>query len=128
MRQAHIGRRRRSELPAAGAAAAVNNRWLARASAALRAEHAWRYDHPGEAIDAAAAEAAFRPQAGGQRGDHRRWPAPDVVGSAYDLYPPGKLYHLRGLGTMGFGLPAAVGAQVARPNDTVICISVTAPS
>jgi acetolactate synthase-1/2/3 large subunit len=24
---------------------------------------------------------------------------------------------------MGFGLPAAVGAQVARPNDTVICIS-----
>ncbi|MDI4745837.1 thiamine pyrophosphate-dependent enzyme, partial [Salmonella enterica subsp. enterica serovar Kentucky] len=23
----------------------------------------------------------------------------------------------------GFGLPAAVGAQVARPNDTVICIS-----
>jgi len=28
-----------------------------------------------------------------------------------------------GLGTMGFGLPAAVGAQVARPDDTVICIS-----
>ncbi len=28
-----------------------------------------------------------------------------------------------GLGTMGFGLPAAVGAQVARPNDTVVCIS-----
>ncbi len=24
---------------------------------------------------------------------------------------------------MGFGLPAAVGAQVARPNDTVVCIS-----
>ncbi len=28
-----------------------------------------------------------------------------------------------GLGTMGFGLPAAVGAQVARPDDTVICIT-----
>ncbi|MGG7125868.1 thiamine pyrophosphate-dependent enzyme, partial [Salmonella enterica] len=28
----------------------------------------------------------------------------------------------RGLGTMGFGFPAAVGAQVARPKVTVICI------
>ena len=28
-----------------------------------------------------------------------------------------------GLGTMGFGLPAAIGAQVARPEDTVICVS-----
>nr|YP_007947860.1 acetohydroxyacid synthase large subunit [Neoporphyra haitanensis]AGG37109.1 acetohydroxyacid synthase large subunit [Neoporphyra haitanensis] len=28
-----------------------------------------------------------------------------------------------GLGTMGYGLPAAIGAQVAHPNDVVICIS-----
>ncbi|MFW8120957.1 thiamine pyrophosphate-dependent enzyme, partial [Klebsiella pneumoniae] len=28
-----------------------------------------------------------------------------------------------GLGTMGLGLRAAVGAQVARPDDTVICVS-----
>ena len=28
-----------------------------------------------------------------------------------------------GLGTMGYGLPAAVGAQVAHPNSQVICIS-----
>ena len=28
-----------------------------------------------------------------------------------------------GLGTMGFGLPAAIGAQVANPNKNVICIS-----
>nr|YP_009541686.1 acetohydroxyacid synthase large subunit [Synarthrophyton chejuense]AYR05695.1 acetohydroxyacid synthase large subunit [Synarthrophyton chejuense] len=28
-----------------------------------------------------------------------------------------------GLGTMGYGLPAAIGAQVAYPNSTVICIS-----
>ena len=28
-----------------------------------------------------------------------------------------------GLGTMGFGLPAAMGAKVGRPDDTVICIS-----
>lgn len=28
-----------------------------------------------------------------------------------------------GLGTMGYGLPAAIGAQIANPNDTVVCIS-----
>jgi acetolactate synthase-1/2/3 large subunit len=28
-----------------------------------------------------------------------------------------------GLGTMGFGLPAAIGAQIARPEATVICVS-----
>ncbi len=28
-----------------------------------------------------------------------------------------------GLGTMGFGLPAAIGAQVACPDDTVVCVT-----
>lgn len=28
-----------------------------------------------------------------------------------------------GLGTMGFGLPAAIGAQIARPEATVLCVS-----
>jgi acetolactate synthase-1/2/3 large subunit len=28
-----------------------------------------------------------------------------------------------GLGSMGFGLPAAIGAQLARPDATVLCIS-----
>lgn len=28
-----------------------------------------------------------------------------------------------GLGTMGYGLPAAIGAQIAKPNDIVVCIS-----
>ena len=28
-----------------------------------------------------------------------------------------------GLGTMGFGLPAALGAKIARPDATVICIT-----
>lgn len=28
-----------------------------------------------------------------------------------------------GLGTMGYGLPAAIGAQIAHPNETVVCIS-----
>jgi len=28
-----------------------------------------------------------------------------------------------GLGTMGFGLPAAMGVQMAHPNDTVVCVT-----
>jgi acetolactate synthase-1/2/3 large subunit len=28
-----------------------------------------------------------------------------------------------GLGTMGFGLPAAIGAQIARPDATVVCVT-----
>ena len=27
------------------------------------------------------------------------------------------------MGTMGFGLPAAIGAQISRPNDTVIAVT-----
>jgi len=36
---------------------------------------------------------------------------------------PKKWITSAGLGTMGYGLPAAVGAQVAHPNSQVICIS-----
>jgi len=33
------------------------------------------------------------------------------------------LDQLGGLGTMGFGLPSAVGAKVARPDDLVVCLA-----
>ena len=35
------------------------------------------------------------------------------------------LHHLSsgGLGTMGYGLPAAIGAKVAKPESTVVCVS-----
>lgn len=36
---------------------------------------------------------------------------------------PKKWISSSGLGTMGFGLPAAIGAQVANPNSIVLCIS-----
>jgi acetolactate synthase-1/2/3 large subunit len=36
---------------------------------------------------------------------------------------PKKWISSSGLGTMGFGLPAAIGAKVANPNQDVICIS-----
>jgi acetolactate synthase-1/2/3 large subunit len=36
---------------------------------------------------------------------------------------PKKWVSSSGLGTMGFGLPAAIGVKVANPNQDVICIS-----
>ncbi|MGU0043270.1 thiamine pyrophosphate-dependent enzyme [Escherichia coli] len=42
--------------------------------------------------------------------------------AAHRPHSPENFITSSGLGTMGFGLPAAVGAQVARPNDTVVCL------
>jgi acetolactate synthase I/II/III large subunit len=35
---------------------------------------------------------------------------------------PGQLITSGGLGTMGFGIPAAIGAKLAQPDKTVICV------
>ena len=92
--------------------------------ATLREEHSWRYDHPGEAIyaplllkqlsDRKPASAVVTTDVG----QHQMWAAQHM-----SFTRPENFITSSGLGTMGFGLPAAVGAQVARPNDTVICIS-----
>lgn len=93
-------------------------------TADMRAEHAWRYDHPGEAIyaplllkqlsDRKPADSIVTTDVG----QHQMWSAQHMTYTR-----PENFITSSGLGTMGFGLPAAVGAQVARPNDTVICIS-----
>ncbi|MDI3414156.1 acetolactate synthase 2 catalytic subunit [Pantoea sp. V106_11] len=92
--------------------------------AALKAQHAWRYDHPGEAIyaplllkqlsDRKPANTVITTDVG----QHQMWAAQHISCDA-----PEDFITSSGLGTMGFGLPAAIGAQVARPNDTVICVS-----
>ncbi|MCK5715956.1 MAG: acetolactate synthase 3 large subunit, partial [Thiomargarita sp.] len=41
----------------------------------------------------------------------------------YKFDKPRRWLSSGGLGTMGFGLPAAMGAQFAHPNDTVVCIT-----
>ncbi|EDP8629535.1 acetolactate synthase 2 catalytic subunit [Salmonella bongori] len=93
-------------------------------NAAMRAEHAWRYDHPGEAIYAPLLlkQLSDRKPANSvvttDVGQHQMWSAQHMTYTR-----PENFITSSGLGTMGFGLPAAVGAQVARPNDTVICIS-----
>jgi len=51
-------------------------------------------------------------------GQHQMWAA-----QHYPFERPGQFITSGGLGTMGFGLPAAIGAQVARPDDCVVCMT-----
>ena len=51
-------------------------------------------------------------------GQHQMW-----VAQAYPLNRPRQWLTSGGLGTMGFGLPAAVGAALAHPQRKVICFS-----
>jgi acetolactate synthase-1/2/3 large subunit len=51
-------------------------------------------------------------------GQHQMWTA-----QYYDFAKPRRWINSGGLGTMGFGLPAAMGAKVGCPDDTVVCIA-----
>ena len=90
----------------------------------LKAAGEWRYDHPGEAIyaplllkqvsDRKAVDTVVTTDVG----QHQMWTAQHMT-----FTRPENFITSSGLGTMGFGIPAAVGAQVARPDDMVICVS-----
>ncbi len=90
----------------------------------LKAEHPWRYDHPGQAIYAP----LFLKQLSDRKpasavvttdvGQHQMWTAQHM-----QFTRPENFITSSGLGTMGFGVPAAVGAQMAHPDDMVICVS-----
>ncbi|MGL9722325.1 acetolactate synthase 2 catalytic subunit [Sodalis sp. (in: enterobacteria)] len=91
---------------------------------ALKAEYRWRYDHPSEGIYAPALLRAISDRAPDDAivttdvGQHQMWAAQHMRFSR-----PENFITSSGLGTMGFGIPAAIGAQIARPQDTVICVS-----
>lgn len=51
-------------------------------------------------------------------GQHQMWTA-----QHYDFVKPRSLLTSGGLGTMGYGLPAAMGAQIAHPDKTVVVFS-----
>ncbi len=51
-------------------------------------------------------------------GQHQMWAA-----QFYGFAKPRRWINSGGLGTMGFGLPAAMGAQLAEPSATVVCIT-----
>ena len=50
-------------------------------------------------------------------GQHQMWAA-----QFYRFSKPRHMVTSGGLGTMGFGLPSAIGAQIANPHDTVVSI------
>jgi acetolactate synthase I/II/III large subunit len=51
-------------------------------------------------------------------GQHQMWTA-----QRFPFARPRRWINSGGLGTMGFGLPAAMGAQVGCPDDTVVCVA-----
>jgi acetolactate synthase-1/2/3 large subunit len=51
-------------------------------------------------------------------GQHQMWCA-----QYYPFDRPRRWINSGGLGTMGFGLPSAMGAKIARPDDTVVCLA-----
>jgi acetolactate synthase-1/2/3 large subunit len=91
----------------------------------------WRAAHPpaepGAASGAVAPEAALdalQAATGGEAlvttdvGQHQMWAA-----NRLRFERARRWITSGGLGTMGFGLPAAIGAQVACPDETVVCVT-----
>ncbi|MCE4935697.1 acetolactate synthase 2 catalytic subunit [Aliivibrio fischeri] len=97
--------------------------WLEHVSS-LRSEFKWRYDHPGELIYAPLLLKQLSDMMPDSAivstdvGQHQMWAAQHIQPRAPENYLTSA-----GLGTMGFGLPAAMGAKVARPDDQSILIS-----
>jgi len=90
-----------------------------------RAQHPLRYDAgEGDEIKPQAMVEALYEVTGGQAivtsdvGQHQMWAA-----QYYHFPEPRRWINSGGLGTMGFGLPAAMGAAVGCPDVPVICIS-----
>lgn len=87
-------------------------------------EYAFRYDHPGQAIYAPALLkqlSARLPESSVVAcdvGQHQMW-----VAQHMRFTSPRNHLSSAGLGTMGFGLPAAIGAKMSRPEDEVVLVS-----
>ena len=93
-------------------------------SEGLRSSFKWRYDHPDDLIfaplllkqlsDMMPASSMISTDVG----QHQMWAAQHI-----QPREPQNFITSAGLGTMGFGLPAAMGASVGRPDDQSILIS-----
>ncbi|GKX64550.1 acetolactate synthase [Pragia fontium] len=91
---------------------------------AMKTDYAARYDHPGQPIFAPLLLKQLSERKPENTvittdvGQHQMWSAQHMT-----FGRPENFITSSGLGTMGFGIPAAVGAQMARPDDMVICVS-----
>ncbi|KLV37357.1 acetolactate synthase, large subunit, biosynthetic type [Aeromonas caviae] len=97
--------------------------WRAHCATMAR-EYAFRYDHPGQAIYAPALLKELSSQLPDTSvvacdvGQHQMW-----VAQHMRFTSPRNHLSSAGLGTMGFGLPAAIGAKMSRPDDEVVLVS-----
>ncbi|RAJ04846.1 acetolactate synthase 2 catalytic subunit [Aeromonas salmonicida] len=129
---AEFGKRRAAEvgittdlkrvLPALGMALAIDP-WREHCASMAR-EYAFRYDHPGQPIYAPAllkqlsARLPDTSVVACDVGQHQMW-----VAQHMRFTSPRNHLSSAGLGTMGFGLPAAIGAKMSRPDDEVVLVS-----
>jgi len=96
----------------------------------LQQVHRWREEHP---LTYAREETVLKPQVvmelldrltdgevivTTEVGQHQMWAA-----HFYRAKKPRTFITSGGLGTMGFGFPAAIGAQLAQPDEKVVCIA-----
>ncbi len=90
----------------------------------LKQKHQWQYDHPGQKIYAPSFLKKLSEKLPKESvlscdvGQHQMW-----VAQHMSFSHPRNHLSSSGLGTMGFGLPAAIGAQISRPNDLSILVS-----
>lgn len=97
--------------------------WL-RYTSELRKEYKWRYDHPGDLIYAPLLLKQLSDMMPDNTiistdvGQHQMWAAQHIQPRRPENYITSA-----GLGTMGFGLPAAIGAKIARPDDQSVLIT-----
>lgn len=124
LKQTHLGLQGdiKSVLPSIHQAVAIGD-WHNKIQE-LKNLYPTRYDHPGDPIYAPALLKTLSERKSPTTivttdvGQHQMWTAQHM-----QFNDPQNFITSSGLGTMGFGLPAAIGAQLARPNDSVICIS-----
>ncbi len=108
--------------PARPSTAPRGKAWRAQCQQRAR-QHAARYDAPGETVFAPAllkrlSELAPEAIVACDVGQHQMW-----VAQHWRMDDPRKHLTSGALGAMGFGLPAAMGAQEASLDATVICVS-----
>ncbi|MDO6425982.1 acetolactate synthase 2 catalytic subunit [Thalassotalea sp. 1_MG-2023] len=90
----------------------------------MKKDFAWQYDHPGKGIYAPAVLNEISEKMSENAcvttdvGQHQMWAAQHM-----SFNEPCNFLTSGGMGTMGFGLPAAIGAQVSRPHDTIIAVT-----